>query len=88
VDFAANAASLGAWTSNARTLDELRAALVEGRKQARTAVVVIETSYEERVPGYESWWDVPIAEISESEAVKAARKKYDEALQKERLFFQ
>jgi 3D-(3,5/4)-trihydroxycyclohexane-1,2-dione acylhydrolase (decyclizing) len=88
VDFAANAASLGAWTSNARTLDELRAALVEGRKQARTAVVVIETSYEERVPGYESWWDVPIAEISESEAVQAARKNYDEALQKERLFFQ
>jgi 3D-(3,5/4)-trihydroxycyclohexane-1,2-dione acylhydrolase (decyclizing) len=88
VDFAANAASLGAWTSKARTLDELKAALVEGRKQARTAVVVIETSYEERVPGYESWWDVPIAEISESEGVRAARKKYDEARQKERLFFE
>ena len=87
VDFAANAASLGAWTSHARTLDELKTALIEGRKQFRTAVIVIETSYEERIPGYESWWDVPIAEISESEAVKAARKKYEEARQKERLFF-
>lgn len=87
VDFAANAASLGAWSVNARTLEELKTALIEGRKQPRTAVVVIETSYEERVPGYESWWDVPIAEVSESEAVRAARKKYEEARKKERLFF-
>ena len=71
VDFAANAASLGAWTTRARTADELRSALAEGRKQNRTTVVVMETSYDQRVPGYESWWDVPIAEVSEKNAVKA-----------------
>ncbi len=65
-DFAANAASLGAYTVTARTYDELAAALAEARKQTRTSVVVVETDYNDRVPGYDSWWDVPIAEVSES----------------------
>ena len=87
VDFAANAASLGAWTARARTGEELKAALASARKQPRTSVVVIETAYDQRVPGYESWWDVPIAEVSERESVRAARKAYDEARKKERYFF-
>jgi 3D-(3,5/4)-trihydroxycyclohexane-1,2-dione acylhydrolase (decyclizing) len=87
VDFAANAASLGAWTTRARTAEELKGALVAGRKQDRTSVVVIETAYDQRVPGYESWWDVPIAEVSEKHAVKAARKDYEEKRKKERFFF-
>jgi 3D-(3,5/4)-trihydroxycyclohexane-1,2-dione acylhydrolase (decyclizing) len=87
VDFAANATSLGAWAVRAGTREELQAAIVSGRKQPRTSVVVVETSYDDRVPGYESWWDVAIAEVSESEAVKAARRKYEEARKKERLFF-
>jgi 3D-(3,5/4)-trihydroxycyclohexane-1,2-dione acylhydrolase (decyclizing) len=87
VDFAANAASLGAWTIRAKTHDELRNALAAARKQERTSVVVVETSYDDRVPGYESWWDVPIAEVSERDSVRAARKKYEEARKKERYFF-
>ena len=38
------------------------------------------------LPGYESWWDVSIAEVSEVEAVQRARKDYEEAKQKERYF--
>jgi 3D-(3,5/4)-trihydroxycyclohexane-1,2-dione acylhydrolase (decyclizing) len=87
VDFVANAASLGAWAMRARTREELREALKEGRKQSRTSVVVVETAYDERVPGYESWWDVAIAEVSERESVRAARRKYEEARKKERIFF-
>jgi 3D-(3,5/4)-trihydroxycyclohexane-1,2-dione acylhydrolase (decyclizing) len=87
VNFEANAASLGAWTIRARTGDEIKAALTSARKQPRTSVVVIETAYDERVPGYESWWDVPIAEVSDSKTVKAARMKYEEARKKERYFF-
>ncbi|MFZ0815393.1 MAG: 3D-(3,5/4)-trihydroxycyclohexane-1,2-dione acylhydrolase (decyclizing) [Candidatus Sulfotelmatobacter sp.] len=87
VDFAANAASLGAWIATANTAQELKAALIAGRKQDRTAVIVIATSYDQRVPGYESWWDVPIAEVSEREAVKTARSNYEEARKKERMFF-
>jgi 3D-(3,5/4)-trihydroxycyclohexane-1,2-dione acylhydrolase (decyclizing) len=87
VDFVANAASLGAWAVRARTREELGAAIAASRKQPRTSVVVVETSYDDRVPGYESWWDVAIAEVSTSEAVKSARRKYEEARKKERLFF-
>jgi 3D-(3,5/4)-trihydroxycyclohexane-1,2-dione acylhydrolase (decyclizing) len=87
VDFVANAASLGAWAVRARTTEELQAAIASSRKQPRTSVVVVETSYDDRVPGYESWWDVAIAEVSTSEAVKSARRKYEEARKKERLFF-
>ena len=86
VDFAANAASLGAWTTRAHTAEEIKAALCEAREQKRTAVVVIETAFDKRVPGFESWWDVPIAEVSERESVRAARKKYEEARKKERYF--
>jgi 3D-(3,5/4)-trihydroxycyclohexane-1,2-dione acylhydrolase (decyclizing) len=87
VDFEANAASLGACTFRARTGEDLKAALATSRKQTRTSVVVIETAYDQRIPGYESWWDVPIAEVSDSEPVKAAREKYEEARKKERYFF-
>jgi 3D-(3,5/4)-trihydroxycyclohexane-1,2-dione acylhydrolase (decyclizing) len=86
VDFAANAASLGACTVRVRTHDELRNALASGRKQERTSVIVVETSYEDRVPGYESWWDVPIAEVSERGTVREARQKYEQARKKERHF--
>jgi 3D-(3,5/4)-trihydroxycyclohexane-1,2-dione acylhydrolase (decyclizing) len=87
VDFVANAASLGARAVRARTREELVAAIVSLRKQPRTSVVVVETAYDDRVPGYESWWDVAVAEVSTSEAVESARQKYEEARKKERLFF-
>jgi 3D-(3,5/4)-trihydroxycyclohexane-1,2-dione acylhydrolase (decyclizing) len=87
VDFAANAASLGAHTIRARTREELCEALSAAKKNSQTTVIVVETSYDQRVPGYQSWWDVPIAEVSEREPVNAARKKYEEALKNERLFF-
>ncbi|HEY2456374.1 MAG TPA: 3D-(3,5/4)-trihydroxycyclohexane-1,2-dione acylhydrolase (decyclizing) [Candidatus Acidoferrum sp.] len=87
VDFVANAASLGAHAVRARTYDELVSALKAARKETQTNVVVVETAYDERVPGYESWWDVPLAEVSEREPVQAARKKYEETRKKERLFF-
>jgi 3D-(3,5/4)-trihydroxycyclohexane-1,2-dione acylhydrolase (decyclizing) len=86
-DFAANAASLGAWSVNVRGFEELGKALAAGREQAGTSVVVVETDYHDRVPGYHTWWDVPIAEVSESEAVQAARAAYVEAVKKERYFW-
>jgi 3D-(3,5/4)-trihydroxycyclohexane-1,2-dione acylhydrolase (decyclizing) len=84
VDLAANAASLGVHAVRTRTVDALRSALVEARAAAHTTVVVIETDPLAGVPGYESWWDVPIAEVSTMEAVQAARASYDGARTAER----
>ena len=84
VDFVANARSLGADAVRAHSRQDLRQALGEARKNKKTSVVVIETAYAERVPGYESWWDVPIAEVSEMKPVQEARAKYTEARKKQR----
>lgn len=86
VDFVMNARSLGADAVRARTRDELKNALQAARKSPKTSVVVIETDYAQRISGYESWWDVPIAEVSTVPSVQAAREKYVEAKNKERLF--
>jgi TPP-dependent trihydroxycyclohexane-1,2-dione (THcHDO) dehydratase len=48
---------------------------------------VVVTEIGARVPGYESWWDVPVAEVSEVDAVKTARAEYEKARAKERYFF-
>jgi 3D-(3,5/4)-trihydroxycyclohexane-1,2-dione acylhydrolase (decyclizing) len=87
IDYVANAASLGAHAVRAQTHDQLSQALVEAKQQPRTSVVVVETDYLDGVPGYESWWDVPIAEVSESESVQEARRKYQEGRKKERYFW-
>jgi 3D-(3,5/4)-trihydroxycyclohexane-1,2-dione acylhydrolase (decyclizing) len=86
VDFVANARSLGACAVRARTREDLQKALIEARERPQTSVIVIETAYDQRVPGYESWWDVPIAEVSEVESVQQARVKYMHAKQKQRVF--
>ena len=64
----------------------MRAALDEAKKQTRTTVIVVETDREQRVGGYESWWDVPVAEVSDSETVRASRAQYEAALKRERNY--
>jgi 3D-(3,5/4)-trihydroxycyclohexane-1,2-dione acylhydrolase (decyclizing) len=87
VDFRANAESLGAWAINANSIDEFKNALERGRNESRTSVIVVETDLKKCVPGYETWWDVPVAEVSEIDAVKTARAEYEKARVKERYFF-
>jgi 3D-(3,5/4)-trihydroxycyclohexane-1,2-dione acylhydrolase (decyclizing) len=87
VDFAANAASLGAFTVRATSHSELAEALAKCRAQNRVSVVVVETDYNDRVGGYESWWDVPIAEVSKSEKVQQAFGRYEESKKRERRFW-
>jgi len=87
IDFVANAASLGAHAVRARTHDELAEAVAGLEKQTRTSVVVVETDYYDSVPDYESWWDVAIAEVSESESVQEARRAHVEGRKRERYFW-
>jgi 3D-(3,5/4)-trihydroxycyclohexane-1,2-dione acylhydrolase (decyclizing) len=86
VDYAANARSLGAEAVCVKNIADFKEALQAARKSDRTSVVVVETEREVRVPGYDSWWDVAVAEVSELESVRQARQAYEEALRKERHF--
>ena len=84
VDYEANARSLGAHAIRANGLGELKAALETAKGMDRTTVIVVETQRGVGVPGYESWWDVQVAEVSQMAEVRAARANYEEARKKER----
>ena len=86
VDFAANAASLGARALTASTPAGLRDALDDARRADRTTAIVIPVDRGRHVGSYESWWDVPVAEVSANEAVRRARAEYEQARMAERQF--
>jgi 3D-(3,5/4)-trihydroxycyclohexane-1,2-dione acylhydrolase (decyclizing) len=84
VDLAANAESLGACVLRARDADDLGTALRTARGMDRTVVIHVEADREVRVGCYDSWWDVPVAEVSEMESVRSARREYTRAKALER----
>lgn len=86
VDFQSNAASMGAHAQVARNLDELGKALEKARSQDRTTVTVMEIDKHQSVPGYESWWDVPVSEVSTMDSVREAREKFEKKVKEERIF--
>jgi 3D-(3,5/4)-trihydroxycyclohexane-1,2-dione acylhydrolase (decyclizing) len=86
VDLAANAASLGARVVRADTIDDLRSALEASRAASGVTVIAVTTDRLRGVPSYESWWDVPVAEVSEPASVRAARVEYEQARLAERRF--
>jgi 3D-(3,5/4)-trihydroxycyclohexane-1,2-dione acylhydrolase (decyclizing) len=86
VDLGANAESLGARLFRAHDRASLEQALAAARESDRTAVVHIPVDAAARAPGYGCWWDVPVAEVSEQESVRQARREYDEARKKQRWF--
>jgi 3D-(3,5/4)-trihydroxycyclohexane-1,2-dione acylhydrolase (decyclizing) len=77
VDLATNAESLGARVIRCGSIDDLRAGLEQAKKEDGTVVLAIEVDRYEGVPAYESWWDVPVAEVSAVESVRAARAEYE-----------
>lgn len=66
------------------TVDELRAALEAARTEAGPVAIVVEVDRYEAVPGYESWWDVAVAEVSSVASVREARERYAAAREDER----
>jgi 3D-(3,5/4)-trihydroxycyclohexane-1,2-dione acylhydrolase (decyclizing) len=77
IDLAANAQSLGARVIRCRSIDDLHAGLEQAKDEETTVVLAIEVDRYEGVPAYESWWDVPVAEVSAVESVRAARTAYE-----------
>jgi 3D-(3,5/4)-trihydroxycyclohexane-1,2-dione acylhydrolase (decyclizing) len=86
VDLAANAESLGVRTLRVSTIEELRAALDEARRESGPVAIHIEVDRYAGVPSYESWWDVPVAEVSDDDAVRAAREEYERARSAQRAY--
>ena len=85
IDFVENVISLGAEGIKAGTREEFISALKQARENEKTTAIIVELE-PSNVPGYESWWDVPIAEVSDMPTVQEARKEYEEKVKKERYF--
>ncbi|MBA2781384.1 MAG: 3D-(3,5/4)-trihydroxycyclohexane-1,2-dione acylhydrolase (decyclizing) [Rubrobacteraceae bacterium] len=86
VDLAQNAESLGAHVIRAKSVGELKGALAEAKGLNRTVVIHIAVDRYEGVPDYESFWDVPVAEVSGMESVGAAYDEYAKNRQSERRY--
>ncbi|HLP15571.1 MAG TPA: 3D-(3,5/4)-trihydroxycyclohexane-1,2-dione acylhydrolase (decyclizing) [Bacteroidota bacterium] len=85
VDFIKNAESLGANVLAATNIESLTQALKAAKSSGTTTLIYIETDLEKSVDGY-GWWEVAIAEVSEMESVRAARKKYLESKQQQKYY--
>ena len=86
VDLAANARSLGAEVIECKSYAEFVNALERVRLTSHTSVIYIQNDRYSGVPGYESWWDVPVAEVSASPQVQAARAEWETMRANERYF--
>jgi 3D-(3,5/4)-trihydroxycyclohexane-1,2-dione acylhydrolase (decyclizing) len=79
IDFAAHARSLGADAHAVANLEDLAAALQGARSASRTTVLVIQTDPAKSTAAGGAWWDVPVPEVSQSEAVRRAYADYEKA---------
>ncbi len=87
VDLAANARSLGAHVIECQTYEAVVEALQTAKTIDHTVVIYVENDRYVGVPGYDSWWDVPIAEVSEIDSVNAAREEWESMRAQERFYF-
>jgi 3D-(3,5/4)-trihydroxycyclohexane-1,2-dione acylhydrolase (decyclizing) len=77
VDLAANAESLGAEVIRVKTIDEFREAVERVKTIPNTVAIHIDTDPLAPVPSSESWWDVPVSQVSELDSTQNAFKTYE-----------
>lgn len=85
VDLAANARSLGAEVIECTDIVSVKGALVTAKASDKTTVIYVETDLFQGVDGY-TWWEVPVAEVSEVDTVKEAYQDYEEQRKKQRNY--
>ena len=79
VDLAANARTLGCHVIEVHSQEELEAAIAEARAWPQgggPVVIHVETDPFVHAPDSDSWWDVPVSEVSTLKSTKAAHKTY------------
>jgi 3D-(3,5/4)-trihydroxycyclohexane-1,2-dione acylhydrolase (decyclizing) len=86
VDYAKNAESWGAVGLRARTVEEFREAVARALKETRSVVVDAKVLAKSMTGGYESWWRVGTAEVSDNPAVVKAAEDVKEQVALARKF--
>ncbi|AZV91291.1 3D-(3,5/4)-trihydroxycyclohexane-1,2-dione hydrolase [Bacillus amyloliquefaciens] len=72
IDYAKVAEGYGAKTYRANTVEELKAALEDAKTQDVSTLIEMKVLPKTMTDGYDSWWHVGVAEVSEQESVQRA----------------
>ena len=81
VDYAKVAEGYGAKTYRANTVEELKAALEDAKKQGVSTLIEMKVLPKTMTDGYDSWWHVGVAEVSEQESVQKAYEAKEKMLE-------
>ena len=85
-DYAKIGEGYGCKAYRVTTAEELYAALEDAKKQTVSTLFDIKVAHKSMTDGYDSWWRVGVAEVSESETVKACYEDMKENIAKARLY--
>ncbi len=86
IDFAKIAEGYGCKAYRCTNVEELKAALEDSLKQSVSCLFDIKVAHKSMSDGYDAWWRVGVAEVSESETVKAAYEDMQANIKKARLY--
>ncbi|ORM78968.1 MULTISPECIES: 3D-(3,5/4)-trihydroxycyclohexane-1,2-dione acylhydrolase (decyclizing) [Pantoea] len=86
VDFAAIAAGYGCKTYRVTTLEQLKAALADAQQQSVSTLIDIKVLPKTMVHKYFSWWNVGVAQTSESERTQQVADKLNQHIQQARKY--
>ncbi|WP_186429550.1 3D-(3,5/4)-trihydroxycyclohexane-1,2-dione acylhydrolase (decyclizing) [Clostridium sp. BSD9I1] len=86
IDFAMNAAAYGCKTYTVKTIEELKEAIIDSKKQKVSTLIDIKVLPKTMVHGYGSWWRVGVAEVSHKEKIQETYKKLRENIDKARQY--
>lgn len=86
IDFAKIAEGYGCKGYHVTNTDELKVALADSVKQTVPCLFDIKVAHKSMSDGYDAWWRVGVAEVSESETVKVAYEEMQINIKKARLY--
>ncbi|MBR3955260.1 MAG: 3D-(3,5/4)-trihydroxycyclohexane-1,2-dione acylhydrolase (decyclizing) [Clostridia bacterium] len=86
IDYAMNAAAYGAKTYTVKTMEELKFALEDSKKQTVSTLIDIKVLPKTMTDGYGAWWNVGIASVSGKESVQNAYNNKAENFKKARKY--
>ncbi|GGO03257.1 3D-(3,5/4)-trihydroxycyclohexane-1,2-dione acylhydrolase (decyclizing) [Saccharibacillus kuerlensis] len=72
IDYAKVAEGYGAKVYRANTAEEVKAAIEDAKKQTVSTLIEMKVLPKTMSDGYDGWWNVGVAEVSESESVRQA----------------
>jgi 3D-(3,5/4)-trihydroxycyclohexane-1,2-dione acylhydrolase (decyclizing) len=86
IDYAMIGKGYGLTTYTVTTIEELEEALKDAAKQKTSTLIDLKVMPKTMTDGYESWWDVGLAAVSESKSVRECRKEVEEGRKEARKY--